>query len=53
MKAPIKRLNNKFRYQVLMRTNLKGFKYRVREICAAVKIRGVYVNVEVNPNNLT
>ncbi|PWM71428.1 MAG: primosomal protein N' [Bacillota bacterium] len=53
MKAPIKRLNNKFRYQVLMRTTLKNFKYRVQEICAGVKSRGVYVNVEINPNNLT
>ena len=53
MKAPIKRLNNKFRYQVLMRTSIRNFRYRVMEICAKVKVRGVYVNVEVNPNNLT
>ncbi len=53
MKAPIKRLNNKFRYQVLMRTSLKNFKFRVQEICAKYKSRAVLVGVEVNPNNLT
>ncbi len=55
MKAPIKRLQNKFRYQVLMRINA-GNKQLLREIFEVSdkhKSRTVLVSMEVNSNNLT
>ena len=53
MKAPIKKLQNKFRYQILMRVKESDFKFTVQEVCAAYKARGVLIGVEVNPQNLT
>ena len=53
MKAPIKKLQNKFRYQILMRVKTPAFKFTVQEVCAGYKMRGVFVSVEVNPQNLT
>ncbi len=55
MKAPIKKLQNQFRYQVLMRINA-GNKPLLDKIFSAVsdnKTRNVFVSMEVNPNNLT
>jgi primosomal protein N' (replication factor Y) len=55
MKAPLKRLQNQFRYQVLMRINASD-----RELIDKIfytsdkyKNRTVSVSLEVNPNNLT
>lgn len=55
MKAPLKRLQNQFRYQVLMRITAKD-----RELIDKIfytsdkyKSRSVSVTLEVNPNNLT
>ncbi len=55
MKAPLKRLQNKFRYQVLMRINAND-----RELLDKVfisvdkyKNRTVLISMEVNSNNLT
>lgn len=53
MKAPIKKLQNKFRYQILMRVTKPDFKFAVQEICAAYRAKNVFVGVEVNPQNLT
>lgn len=55
MKAPLKRLQNKFRYQVLMRVNAED-----RELLDTIyytvdkyKEHGVLVSLEINSNNLT
>lgn len=55
MKSPIKRLQNKFRMQVLMRIEAKNYQLikRVFEISDQKKSKNVSVFLEVNPNNLT
>lgn len=53
MKAPIKRLQNKFRYQILMRSSLHSLFDEISEICLKYKNKNVRLDVEVNPNNLT
>lgn len=52
MKSPIKRIQNKFRYQVLMRLKSDLLLPHIYEICA-VRKRNVLVYVEENPNNLS
>nr|MDD6335067.1 primosomal protein N' [bacterium] len=56
MEAPIRRLKQKFRYQVLARMvecpaadQMEGELYRLALAC---KIRGVLANLEVNPQNM-
>ncbi len=53
MKAPIKKLQNKFRYQILMRSSLNTLYDEISEICLKYKNKNVRLDVEVNPNNLT
>lgn len=55
MKSPIKRLQNKFRMQVLMRIESKNYDLikRIFEISDQKKSKNVSVYLEVNPNNLT
>ena len=55
MKAPLKRLQNKFRYQVLMRITAKdrGLLDEIFEHADKYKTRAVSVFMEVNSNNLT
>lgn len=53
MKAPIKRLQNKFRYQILMRTSMENLTDEINVICQKYKNKNVTVGIEVNPNNLT
>ena len=55
MKAPLKRLQNKFRFQVLMRINAED-KELLDEIFTTAdkhKTRLISVYMEVNSNNLT
>lgn len=55
MKAPLKRLQNKFRYQVLMRINAGDFEF-LQKIFTSVdkyKSRKVLVSMEINSNNLS
>jgi len=56
MKAPIKRLQNKFRFQILMRVGTDS----AQEVCEVIyqtvkkyNTRKVALNLEINPNNLT
>ncbi len=54
MKAPIKRLQNKFRYQILMRIK-RGNKDLIDRIFASsdkYKTRAISVALEINPTNL-
>ena len=53
MHAPIKRIQNKFRYQVLMRLVDSAVLREVYAVCAAQKNKDVLVYVEENPANLS
>ena len=55
MKAPLKRLQNKFRYQVLMRINVgnKDILDRIFFTVDKYRSRQLLVSLEINSNNLT
>ena len=55
MKAPLKRLQNKFRYQILMRINAndKQMLDKIFFISDKYKTRNIFISMEVNSNNLT
>ena len=55
MKAPLKKLQNKFRYQILMRITDKdnSIKDRSAEIAERLKSKKVSAYIEVNPSNLS
>ncbi|MBQ8290896.1 MAG: primosomal protein N' [Clostridia bacterium] len=53
MRAPIKRIQNKFRYQVLMRLAERDLLPYIYGICADAKTREVLIAVEENPTNLS
>lgn len=53
MHAPIKRIQNKFRYQVLMRLTDKSILPRIYDICAENSDKKSLVYVEENPSNLS
>ncbi len=54
MKAPIKKLQNKYRYQVIMRisANRQDIINKINEFCELYNNKTTNVYVEVNPNNL-
>ena len=53
MRAPIKRIQNKFRYQVLMRLSDTSVLPAIYEVCAEARNRDALVSVEENPTNLS
>ncbi len=55
MKAPLKRLENQFRYQVLMRITAEKREIidQIFNVADKYKTRTISVNLEINPNNLT
>ena len=55
MKAPLKKLQGKFRYQVLMRitSGKDELKDRIFAVSDKYNSRTVSVYMEINPNNLT
>ena len=53
MHAPIKRIQNKFRYQVLMRLSDTSVLPLVYDACAEARTRDELVSVEENPTNLS
>ena len=53
MRAPIKRIQNKFRYQILMRLADTSVLPEIYAVCAETKTRDVLVSVEENPANLS
>ena len=53
MRAPIKRIQNKFRYQVLMRLCDTSVLPEIYAICAEARNRDALVSVEENPSNLS
>lgn len=53
MRAPIKRIQNKFRYQVLMRLSDTSVLPEIYDAAATSRTRDVLVSVEENPTNLS
>ena len=53
MKSPVKRIQDKFRYQVLMRLTGDGLLSQIYERALQYKTRDVLVYVEENPANLS
>ncbi len=53
MRAPIKRIQNKHRYQVLMRLCDSSVLPQIYDACVEGKVRDVLVSVEENPSNLS
>ncbi len=53
MKAPIKRIENKFRYQVLIRLAENSVLPDIYDVCVAARSRDALVSVEENPVNLS
>ena len=53
MKAPIKRMQNKFRYQVLMRITDESVLAQIYQTALENKNKDVLVYVEENPSNLS
>ena len=53
MRSPIKRIQNKFRYQVLMRLSDTSVLPDIYEAAAISRTRDVLVSVEENPTNLS
>lgn len=53
MRAPIKRIQNKHRYQVLMRLSDTSVLPEIYEACAEARTRDVLVSVEENPTNMS
>lgn len=53
MHAPIKRIQGRHRYQVLMRLTTRRLLARIYEIVSGVKYKDVLVWVEENPSNLS
>ncbi len=55
MKSPIKRLKNKYRYQVLMRIrpNNEQIRDKIYEVVSSFKLDNTFINIEENPSNLS
>ena len=53
MHAPIKRIKDKFRYQVLMRLADTSILPKIYGVCVEERTRDVLVSVEENPSNLS
>ncbi len=53
MRAPIKRIQSRYRYQVLMRLTDKSLLSQIYAICAECKDKNSLVYVEENPANLS
>lgn len=53
MKAPVKKIQDKFRYQVLMRITNERLLPQIYERSLREKTRDVLVYVEENPANLS
>ncbi len=53
MAAPIKRIENKHRYQVLMRLTDGSLLPQIYDVCLAARSRDALISVEENPANLS
>ena len=53
MRAPVKKIQNKYRYQVLMRLVYGYILPQIYDICAEARTRDAFVGVEENPANMS
>ena len=53
MRAPVKKIQNKYRYQVLMRLVDGSILPQIYDICAEARTRNAFVGVEENPANMS
>lgn len=53
MHAPIKRIQNKFRYQILMRLTDGSVLKEIYSVCSEIRQKNTLVYVEENPSNLS
>lgn len=55
MRSPVKRIKNKYRYQVLMRVtdNRDKIEQKIYEVVDLVNVKGVNCYVEVNPGSMS
>ena len=53
MRSPIKKIQGKYRYQVLMRLADGSILPKIYDVCAEARNRDVLVSVEENPTNLS
>ena len=53
MRSPVKKIQNKYRYQVLMRLVDGSVLPQIYDICVGERTRDVLVSVEENPSNLS
>ena len=53
MRSPIKKIQGKYRYQVLMRLADGAILPKIYDVCAEARNRDVLVSVEENPTNLS
>jgi primosomal protein N' (replication factor Y) len=53
MRSPVKKIQNKYRYQVLMRLTDSSILPDIYDICAEARTRDILVAVEENPANMS
>ena len=53
MRSPVKRIQNKYRYQVLMRLVDGSILPQIYDICAEARTNNAFVSVEENPANMS
>ena len=53
MRSPVKKIQNKYRYQVLMRLIDSSILPAIYDACADARTRDVLVSVEENPANMS
>ena len=53
MRSPVKKIQNKYRYQVLMRLTDGSMLPEIYDICAEARTRDAFVSVEENPANMS
>ena len=53
MRSPVKKIQNKYRYQVLMRLSDTSILPKIYDACTQARTRDVLVSVEENPTNLS
>ncbi len=53
MRSPVKKIQNKYRYQVLMRLVDGSILPQIYDVCAEARTRDALVSVEENPSNMS
>ncbi len=53
MRSPVKKIQNKYRYQVLMRLSDTSILPQIYDVCVQARTRDAFVGVEENPANMS